>query len=745
MAGASGGSGDAQKRQLAAQVRHSQSVTGTAQSGVPSDSYLTLHSPRGACAHFALGQYGTGGGFGLHADRAASAPVFVGIRRGNTVTCLPFFRAAASAEAATFLGETAKAGAIHVATFAEDQVQRRLGWASDRWQAPGIAFELLTPVLGIPDPERATTETLRDALVPAIAARLTIDNRDGTEAIQGFFAVHGLRGLRLVADETAGRLTGWVAMQGFGFACIAADHPRVRAVAHWDLPNLFTPPHPSPFVLAAMGALLIEVPAGEQATIDLALGWHLAGTATHGLHRSAYAYTRWFADLPAVLGHACARLGAMRNQAAADDAVLERSALNPDQRMMLAQATRSYWASTMLFDDRPNEAQPQLRWVVNEGSFMMLNTFDLLVDHVFFELDQQPWTVRNVLDAYVDDWSYRDQVHRPGDPARHPGGISFCHDHGSFFTFTPRGHSSYEIPDQPGCYSYMTQEQLVNWVLCAGMYLHATGDTAWGLRRKAVLLACLESLEQRDDPDPARRDGVMDADSSRTGSAEEITTYDSLDPSLGQARRNLYLAVKTWAAYLALAKVLRDLGEPAAAGRAAGYANLAARTIVAAFDPVLGYIPALLDGHDRSAVIPAIEGLAFPGRLGLAHLLTADGPYGSLVERLRQHLVGVMQPGRCRFADGGWKLSANSGNSWISKVFLCQHIARTVLGLQLDTPDIDRIHADWWRIGSAPNPGIDQIIDGRTSEVGFYYPRAITSWLWLDEARSQIRAEASHR
>jgi hypothetical protein len=480
---------------------------------------------------------------------------------------------------------------------------------------------------------------------------------------------------------------------------------------------MFTPPGPLPFALAGMGALLIDVAPGEIATLDFALGWYLGHAVTAGLHTCPYAYTHYDDSLAAVLRHAITRLPAWRSEAETADRQLAASKLNADQQFMVAQATRSYWASSMLFTDQ----NQQPRWVVNEGSFMMLNTFDLAVDHLFFELRQQPWVVKNVLDSFADEYSYHDQC-----------GVSFTHDQGSFNTFSPRGYSSYEISGQPGCYAYMTQEQLINWIACAALYVRSTGDQSWAEGRRSLIEDCLASMLNRDHPDPARRDGVMDVDSSRTLTSEEITTYDSLDPSLGQARRNLYLAVKGWGAYLGLEWLFKSLDDFQHALIARQAAEQAAHTIAAAYDPSLGYIPAILGSDDPSPIIPAIEGLIFPYQMGMNEAVSADGPYGAMIQKLRLHLENVLKPGVCQFADGSWKLSARSENSWISKVFLCQHIARQILGMTFD-PAQDRAHADWWRVGSAPNPGIDQIFAGKTSEVGFYYPRAVTNILWLDE------------
>ena len=110
------------------------------------------------------------------------------------------------------------------------------------------------------------------------------------------------------------------------------------------------------------------------------------------------------------------------------------------------------WYGHLKFTDRP-------LWLVNEGEYRMINTFDLTVDHLFFELAWHPWAVRNALDLFVRRYSYRDQH-----------GLSFTHDMGVMNHFTPAGRSSYECDHLTGCFSHMTMEQLLNWVLCAVTY-----------------------------------------------------------------------------------------------------------------------------------------------------------------------------------------------------------------------------------------------------------------------------------
>ena len=79
----------------------------------------------------------------------------------------------------------------------------------------------------------------------------------------------------------------------------------------------------------------------------------------------------------------------------------------------------------------------------------------------------------------------------------------------------------------------MTHEELVNWLVCGLVYEQQTKDRRWLGRSLPVFRAALQSLLRRDHPDPAQRDGIMSLDSSRCSGGVEITTYDSLDVSLG--------------------------------------------------------------------------------------------------------------------------------------------------------------------------------------------------------------------
>jgi hypothetical protein len=275
---------------------------------------------------------------------------------------------------------------------------------------------------------------------------------------------------------------------------------------------------------------------------------------------------------------------------------------------------------------------------------------------------------------------------------------------------------------------------LTNWVLCAGLYVSQTGDQDFLKQHKDLLGRCLESLLNRDHPDPAQRDGLMSFESSRTKGGGEITTYDSLDHSLGQARRNVYLGGKCWASYLALEKMLSELGDAELAKEAHAAAVRCAATLTDSFDTQLGFIPAVLDGENKSAIIPAVEALIYPWKMGLGDLLGEQGEFGGYIRMLKEHTAYVLKPGVCLYEDGGWKLSNSADNSWMSKICLNQYVVREILGIEYgEEARADAAHVFWEVNGSKFQACSDQFASGQP--IGsLYYPRIVTNILWLESA-----------
>jgi hypothetical protein len=289
------------------------------------------------------------------------------------------------------------------------------------------------------------------------------------------------------------------------------------------------------------------------------------------------------------------------------------------------------------------------------------------------------------------------------------------------------------MPGLTDCFSYMSYEETLNWTISACLYASITGDQTWAKGRRSTLSACLASIRARDD----NGDGVMDRDSDRCAGGAEITTYDSLDISLGQARNNLYLAVKAWAALVSLEAVLRAIDGRATpeSAAAAQSARAAASTIAGRMLDQEGFIPAVFESDNRSCIIPAIEGLAYPGFCGAPEAVREDGPYGELIKALKRHLDTVLASGVCLdAASGGWKLSSTSKNTWLSKIFLNQYVAEKVLGMDDERTRRDAVHARWLCTGSADYAATDQVDSSTGKDLGSrLYPRLVTSILWLEK------------
>jgi hypothetical protein len=608
----------------------------------------------------------------------------------------------------------------------------------DRWSCGSFSWTIHSPYYRLPDPALPGVDgVLSKMLLPAVFGVLRLDNRDEARARRVFIGYQpGPQGDHL-RENWELRQEGISALSngaGYGMAC---DHPGCWTAQHFDPRVLLAEQDRERFHFGngSVGLISCMVPAGACVELRVVLGFYRAGVVTSG--RSAvYAYTRHHAGLADVWRAGFVHFEDHLRAAAAADAALVSPSLSADQRFHLAQSVRAYAGSTQLLQ----EGERAL-WVVNEGEYRMINTLDLLVDHAFWELRIHPWTLRQALDLYLTEYAYVDRVRLPGEALAYPGGLTFCHDMGVGNAFSRPGHSCYEIGGLKGCFSYMSAEQVLNWFAVALLYVEKSGDAGWRDRNMAVFFRCFESCLQRDHPLPELRDGVVDADSERVEGGAEITTYDSLDASLGQARRSAYLCVKSWAVCSCFARMLEKAGDPDAAFRAREQAKLSVRSLLAwvQFD---GSIPALLQDGCSSRIISVVEGLAIAWHGGVQdELQEKDGIHASLLASLRGHLDAVMCHGLCLFPDGAWKLSSSSVNSWLSKVYLCQFVCRAILGWQgggLGDGQADAAHAAWlkdsknafWAWG-------DQFYSGvlRGSK---YYPRGVTSILWLDEAEKAV-------
>ena len=739
-------------------------------------NFNAQHAPIGAFMSFTCGHFHSGGGIGVEIGRPAHQSIYVGVKRGDRrsaapIQCLPFIRrasgsgaagaaGAAPAEANYSVEHAPESVACSIELYPPYQIRRHFGWATDTWVTADLTFAIHTPFEPIPEPG-SDVDRLRHSLLPAVVATVTVDNRGGTETKTGVFAIDFVDpGARLLSASDA-----HVAKLGFAWRrhmgvlgvleSNAGDSESLFAFQRWSVAEGVADANPV-HELGTCGGLAFEVPPGQTRTLVLAIGVYLDGIVTTGLE-GRYYYTRHYASLDEVLATALERATELCARAARLDAKLLASGLSADQQFLIAHGTRGYHGSTQLLD-----VGGEPFWVVNEGEYCMMNTLDLAVDHVFWELDHNPWVVRNLLTNFVRHYSYRDQVVSRGAPHKLlPGGISFAHDMGVNNNFSRTGNSSYELPHLTGCFSFMTQEQLYNWVLTSVCYVTKTGDTAWLAEQAHVLAACAESMRSRANP----RTGLMTCDTARCAGGKEITTYDSLDESLGQARSNTYLALKGWAAWVGLEVLSRLAAQTGDAEIEIG-ASLAEPLADFLADSARpdGTIPAVLEKDNpgyHSRILPAVEALIYPaywlgclgGRPGheSAEDLLRAALRHRVVDVLRGHTLRLLHDHDRRnlFPDGGIKLSSTSNNSWMSKIALFQYVARDVLRLHEADERVtaifraaDAAHARWQTEGSGYWACSDQFVSG-VAKGSRYYPRIITAALWLGESKSAARRAAA--
>ncbi|WP_456274658.1 glycoside hydrolase family 52 protein [Bacillus sp. AK031] len=702
------------------------------------------HSPIGAFSSFTLGFPGSGGGFDLELGRSPKTSVYVGVESSDKegmYDALPFFESADD-ESKRYDIENMDPDPDKpriIFPFQKDEIQRDFHLGTDSWKAGDLTFTVYSQVESVPDPESGSEEELKKALVPAVWAELTVDNSKGTKSRRAFFGYQGsdpYSSMRRM-DDTCDGLSGI----GQGrLTAIVSDDPEVKSALHFSLENILTTPFQEnwTFGLGPVGSLIMDVPAGEKRTYRFALCFHRSGYVTAGMDASYY-YTKYFPKIESAAAFALENFEEFTSRARKANTLVSDAELSQDQKFMMIHSIRSYYGCTQLL-----EAEGKPFWVVNEGEYRMMNTFDLTVDQIFFELKMNPWTVKNELDMFVSRFSYEDKVRFPGDETEYPGGISFTHDMGVANTVSRPQYSSYELYGLDGCFSHMTYEQLVNWVLCASVYVEQTGDQEWLNENLDIFVRCFDSMLNRDHPEADKRDGIMGLDSTRVMGGAEITTYDSLDVSLGQARNNIYLAGKTWASYVALEKILKENGYGELSKQAGDQAEKCAATI-SSHVTAGGYIPAVVKEGNDSRIIPAIEGLIFPYFTNNQDALDPDGRFGAYIQVLKKHLETVLTKGVCLFEDGGWKISSTSNNSWLSKIYLSQFIAREILGWEWDEKGAkaDAAHVAWL---THPTLSVwswsDQIISGEIAG-SKYYPRGVTSILWLEESKQSAAIESS--
>jgi hypothetical protein len=463
----------------------------------PNIFYNSHHSPVGAFASFTLGFKGASGGLGIELTGPARQNVFIGAESadGGVFQTLPFYEERPADDLPD--GGDGQADVV-INQFGDGEITREMSPACDAWRAGDLEFKIYTPFPSIPDPQNNTAgqHPLKTAIIPAVFAELTLDNTACSRPRKVFFGYEGndpysaMRRINIdnkITGVAQGRVTG-IFTDDAGTDCALAFSAGDLLVD--DITGRLL------FGLGTTGLLLMTAPAREKRTWRFAVSFYRGGVVTSGKEAS-YLYTRFFNNIEEV-----ARFGLdnfeFYKQAAADyDKVILQNQLTDERRFLFSQSIKSYYGATQLLVD---EDKNEPLWIVNEGEYRMINTLDLTVDHLFFEMRMNPWAVRSVLEQFADDYQYTDNVKDESGKNVSPGGISFTHDMGVTNVFSPRFKSAYELSGLKVCYSYMTQEQLANWILCAGVYWNGTRDAGWLKKRREIIEQCLTSMLNRDGP-----------------------------------------------------------------------------------------------------------------------------------------------------------------------------------------------------------------------------------------------------
>jgi len=697
--------------------------------------FMTHHAPVGAWSSMTFGL--PGGGIGIDTEALAteqtgSLVVACSWGNGRTVV-LPFFAANNTGNNGNAEGQ--KAGNAAPAGFRSwkmvsgDDLKRQLTPATDEYTGSGIRFSVISPRFDLPDP--AAGGDIKLASLPAILLEVEIDNTGEDQPATGFLglAYTGIGRLRPL-NWSDDKLVGVALSDRWALAGLAGTNAftiRAKSIA--------------PFVEAGkaeihpggnQGGIAFRIAPRSRGKLTAVLGFYRSGQDVTPGMPSSYAYTHNYGRVEDVCLAALKNADLIKTAAKKFDDKLTPPGCDPVVSELMAQASQGYYANTSLVRD----AKDRFFWSVCEGQYAWRNTLDLAVDHLPFELTVHPWVSRNVLDSFIETYSYQDTVRFDGETvATHPGGISFCHDEGNYTAYSPPGQSGYEESIPESGYAFMTTEQLLNGAYCAATWAIKGNDPAWRHRQLPLAREILASMENREHFDPAKRDGILRAQSSKVKVDNEITTYDALDESLKNSRGSVYIVVKTWGAALMLARWFEAEKDPAQAQRALALATRAAASLEAAFQKAGGrFPPNLLDGGD-SMVLAALEPLAVPLFCGMENDLQR---FPTLIEVLRTHGRNCLKPGVCLDAKtGGVRLSSLSENTWPSKVALTLAVLQWLEKRPIDqlAPTAIPEFARWLQVSAAKTTISDQINAATHQQIGgAYYPRLVTLQMLLPDS-----------
>ena len=695
--------------------------------------FMTHHAPMGAWSSLTFGL--PGGGVGVDMEGLAVQPsgsLIVGCSHGpgQSIT-LPFFSFDTTKDYEGQLARPAKAASIdNWKLVSANQMIRTLTPATDEFAGEGIRLRITTPRAPI------SSAGIGDnfmAMLPALLVEVEIDNSEQSTPATGFIGLaYQGRGRIRPIDWSDSGLVGIAYSDAWALAALPA--PDVFTIRSGAVASAVEAGRGTIHPGGNQGGIGFRVAPHSKKTLTAVFAFYRAGNAVAQGMKSSYAYTAKWNSVEQVAHAALNAADRLREWAKTFNERVAPGNSDPRLCEMLAQASQGYYANTSLIRD-DNGA---LHWNVCEGQFGWRNTLDLAADHLPFELTAHPWVTGNVIDGFIDSYSYRDKVRFDGETtAEHPGGISFTHDQGNYTAYSPPGTSGYEQPNREGVYSAMTTEELLNGIYCAAAYALKGENPDWRHRRLSVAREMITSMENREHFDPARRDGILRAQSDRVGTGKEITTYDALDNTLQNSRGNVYIVVKTWCAAIMLESWFKAEGDEKEAKRCAALAQRTANSLSKSYSPERQAFPANLLEGGNALVMAALDPLAVPLFCDLGEQLNR---FPELLAQLRLQAKTGLKPGNCSDATtGGLKLTSTSVNTWPSKVALTLAVAGW---LEHQAPKDVSPNAfnqlSKWMQQSANRLTVSDQINVSTGMTigGSYYPRLVTVEMLMGNSKN---------
>lgn len=664
--------------------------------------YNVDHSPLGAYSTFVYGMEGSGG-MQMSASRSDYGDgilphkgVIVAIKTGNTERVMPFCSQP----------QVLPSGAAYITA---NEVQHDLSAGVDSWQiGAGVSWKHYMPYWSMKEIDKASKKKKAQFTLPATWMVFELDNSKGTEPLQLLFGLQNSK----TSIQHWGNYSGYVIDD---YSALAIKNDEGELVNSNDVKKQFG-------LQDAAACFVFNVPKGGKKQVTVIVAHYRGDTFSNlGGEPLSFYFTQYYKNIGDVVRKAAITTQDAITSCEKLNILFDHSPENEYRKFQVAHSLQSYRLNTVLYQTNITHKPV---WTVLEGEYNYINTFDLTVDHVFHELAMHPWTVRNELDIFDKYYSFTDSVRYPNSQKRYQGGLGFTHDMGRGINFKCGGMYSIQ----------MTQEELQNWILCAGLYYKKTNDMSWLRSKRELLYNCLKSMQIRDDIDSTKRDGITSLVSCIGDKDHDITTYDAMDKSLQQVNNSLYISVKSFSCYLIMKELFNLLGDKTIADICERTAMMTANSIVSYWNPKKQYFPAVFSNPSiDSKIMPAIEGLIFPYIMGLRNEVSLTGPYKNLISKLKIHMQTIMIPGVCINETGGFLLSNTSKTTWESKVFLEQYIAENILGIKMpkETAEADAIQTAYEVLGSPAVGWSDQIrVKNGTAYGGRHYPRGVTSALW---------------